>query len=74
MLASEELMSKRGTRQAKRRLPDSLGDLSDGDLHYLETSSKKWREKFEPHRDAIAESERITEADLKVRINTTTLD
>jgi len=74
LLASEEPMSKRATRQAERSLPVSLGDLSAGDLDHLEMSSKKWQERIEPHREAIVESERITEADLEVRINTTKLD
>ena len=57
-----------------RTVPVSVQNLSESDLRRLENSSKRWQEKLEPHREAIIESERITEADLKVRINTTTLD
>ena len=68
-------MTKRTTsRRGERTVPKSVQDLSDSDLRRLEASSKRWQEKLEPHREAIAESERLTEADLDVCINTKTLD
>jgi hypothetical protein len=57
-------------RRAQRTVPLSLRDLSEADRRRLEASSKRWQQRLEPHRDAIIESERLTEADLDVRINT----
>ena len=71
LAASEECMAKRATlRRADRTVPLSLRDLSSTDLRRLEASSRRWQERLEPHREAIVESERLTEADLRVRINT----
>lgn len=64
-------MAKRAAlRKAERIVPRSLRDLSATALRRLEASSKRWQQRLEPHRDAIVESERLTAADLDVRINT----
>ena len=69
-------MAKRATprqSEGERKLLLSVSELSAGDVRQLEASSKKWRQRLVPHRDAIVESERLTEADLDVRINTKTV-
>jgi hypothetical protein len=64
-------MAKRvSSRRTASRLPVSVRDLSGAQLRQLEASTERWHRRFGPHREAIAESERLTEADFKVRINT----
>ena len=64
-------MAKRAVlRSADRVIPSSVRELSSTDRRKLEQSSKRWQTRVAPHREAIGQSERLTEADLDVRINT----
>jgi hypothetical protein len=65
-MAKSVALRKRG-----RTAPVSLQDLTPEERRQLEASSKKWERAFAPHKKAIRESERLTEADLAVRINVT---